>query len=316
MTTGVIGCAAGGRMARNVGRRPLTPVSLPRQRHGHKRKGKPVEAWKLDLEQDENSEERRVRGVNLNAIEQIADGVERMMFSWNMDTFERSQERAKIPNMDLSCPRNVFGMHPHGENLHSHESPRGPNAYPLQARRDQVTESSILDSRAFEVLGNPSVVIRQERMTGGGSVVEVRRGSSFETSTCEKNVGTEGKASQAMAEYSPRMSLWGPTPSPDADTLPPTPPIQHDSCPFHLPGSDHHLHVSLRKDGGHSSTLTHSRSETDVALGKPATCELHSRRANSSGFPAYCVSRCCSGYFALHPLRQARAMATQLEVGA
>lgn len=87
-------------MTRNVGRRPLTPVGVNRQsKHGHKRKGKPVEAWKMDLEQDEQlPDERRSRGVNLNAIEQIADGVERMMFSWNLDTFERGQERAKILN--------------------------------------------------------------------------------------------------------------------------------------------------------------------------------------------------------------------------
>ncbi|KAG0599964.1 hypothetical protein M758_12G191300 [Ceratodon purpureus] len=406
-------------MTRNVGRRPLTPVGLPRQTHGQKRKGKPVEAWKMDLEQDEKSDERRIRGVNLNAIEQIADGVERMMFSWNMDTFERGQERAKIldtlppacsvgddeehstsdlkedsckactvchkfptqqvttnvtgptcvlHNMDLSCPRNVrvFGIHQHGENFHTSLSPLvgrgfpgGPNfdhkqdMYSLQAlpqRREQISNSSaeygrsLVDSRVVDVSGHPSVITRQDRMTGGGSVLETRRRDppgSFQTSTCEKNVGTEGRYSehsQAMAEYSPRISLWGLTPSPDDDTLPPTPPslqdcypVQHDSCPFNLPGfapADHHLHVSPRKDEArtcHSSPLTHScpniiqsRSETDVALGKPTIREAHnckSRRANSSGLPAYCVSHCSGDYFAQHASRQARAMATQLEVG-
>ena len=402
-------------MTRNVGRRPPTPVGLTRQRHGHKRKGKPVEAWKMDLEQDEQPEESRIRGVNLNAIEQIADGVERMMFSWNKDTFERGQERAKIldtfpracsagdneersnsdlkgdfgkactvgnkfssqqdtssmtgpacmvHNMDLSCPRNarVFGTHQHGENFHANLCPLvghgflgGPNfdhkqdSYRFQAlpqRLDRMTNSSSENGRSLVVPGQPSVIIRQDRMVGGGSVLEIRRSDppgSFQISTtCEKKVGTEGKASegsQARAQYSPRMSLWGRTPSPDNDTLPPTPrslrdcyPVQHDSCPFNLPGfapTEHHLHVSPQKHETrpcHSPTpihpcpnTTHSRSETDIALGKPATCKAHNcknRRAHNSGLPAFCLSHCSGDHFAPHTPCQARTMATELEIGA
>lgn len=82
-------------------------------RHGHKRKGKPVDAWKKDLfqEQDENKNSNDVvsiRGVNLNAIEQIANGVERMMSSWHLDTFERSQKQAKtISNGDETHANNA-----------------------------------------------------------------------------------------------------------------------------------------------------------------------------------------------------------------
>lgn len=84
-------------------RRPLTPVGVNRQqqrRHGHKRKGKPVEAWKMEMERDENS-----RSDNMNAIQQIADGVEQMLFSWNLETSSRSQERAaKTLNTDARLP--------------------------------------------------------------------------------------------------------------------------------------------------------------------------------------------------------------------
>lgn len=407
-------------MTRNVGRRPLTSVAVTRQRHGLKRKGKPVEAWKMDLEQDEEPEERRTRGVNLNAIEQIADGVERMMFSWNLDTFERGQERAKIldtlppacsagddeerstsdlkgedsgkactvcynfstqqvaasvtgpacmpHNMDLSCPRNarVLGTPQHGETFQTNLSPSvdhgflgGPSfglkqdSYAVQAlphRRDRITNSSaesgrsLVDSRVFEVPEHRSVIIREDTMAGGGNVLEIRRRDppgSFQITTCEKNVGTEGKSverSQARAEYSPGVSLWGLTPSPDDDTLPPTPPalqdchpVQYGSCPFNVLGfasAEHHLHVSPRKDETRacpSSTLTRpcpnitlSRSDTEVALGKLATGEAQNcktRRGHSSGVTVLCFSQ-CSGDYVAHHTRQARTMATQLEIGA
>lgn len=88
-----------GRMTRTMGRWPHSPSGQLRQTtHGHKRKGKPVEAWMMDLERAQEYEEKCANNLNLNDIERIADGVEQMVFSWDLDKVERGQEYAKVFN--------------------------------------------------------------------------------------------------------------------------------------------------------------------------------------------------------------------------
>ncbi|KAG0571884.1 hypothetical protein KC19_VG051400 [Ceratodon purpureus] len=76
--------------------RSTAPSFQPRpSNQGHKRKGKPVETWMLELEKAQD-EENGPQSLDLNAIEQIADGVEQMVFSWGLDKQERGQEYAKL----------------------------------------------------------------------------------------------------------------------------------------------------------------------------------------------------------------------------
>lgn len=73
-----------------------TPSFQPRQsNHGHKRKGKPVETWMLELEKAQE-EENGSQSLDLTTIEQIADGVEQMVFSWRLHKQERGQEYEKL----------------------------------------------------------------------------------------------------------------------------------------------------------------------------------------------------------------------------
>ena len=83
-------------MTRTTHRRPQTPLGQSRQtNHGHKRKGKPVETWMMELEKAQD-EESGSQSLDFSAIEQIADGVERMVFSWGLDKQERGQEYTKV----------------------------------------------------------------------------------------------------------------------------------------------------------------------------------------------------------------------------
>lgn len=82
-------------MTRTTHWRSQTPLVQSRQaNHGHKRKGKPVEALMMELERE--NEENGSQNLDLSAIEQIANGVERMVFSWDLDKEERGQEYAKV----------------------------------------------------------------------------------------------------------------------------------------------------------------------------------------------------------------------------
>lgn len=75
----------------------MTRTSQPQQNNqGHKRKGKPVEAWMLELEKAQDEENNGLQSLDLSAIEQIADGVEQMVFSWGLQKQERGREYAKL----------------------------------------------------------------------------------------------------------------------------------------------------------------------------------------------------------------------------
>lgn len=273
-------------MTRTVTRRPLTPIGHIRPRHGHKRKGKPVEAWKRDLQQDENSEDVRIPGVNLNAIEQIANGVERMMFSWNLGTFERGQEQAKIfnaaptaMNPDPLPPVCVTGddeVHSSDPKADSGKAATASHKFstqqvttevpgPVRLTHEKNISCSILETRPpVEVPENTGVSIRQDKMSVG-TVMKVRR----DTAACEKSVGTESRDHQertppentnkvAMPEFSPGLSYRGLTSRPDPPTIPPPPPhertcypVKENSYSYQTPGfsvAERKLQVSPRKE--------------------------------------------------------------------
>ncbi|XP_073385657.1 uncharacterized protein [Physcomitrium patens] len=98
-------------MTRPIVRRLSTPCDhATRQRHGRKRKVQPLEAWKMDCE-EEKSDDMYLRGLNFHTIEQIADGVERMMFSWKLDTFARGQEHARIFNASTAAISDTLCQH-------------------------------------------------------------------------------------------------------------------------------------------------------------------------------------------------------------
>jgi hypothetical protein len=139
-------------MTRTVTRRPLTPISLctrPRKRKGNS-------TGKKDLQhQDENYSDDVnhlpvVNSVNLNAIEQIANGVERMMSSWHLDTFERGRKQAKI----------IFAATNH-EVQSSPDSPQADTVAPGPARS---THEKNVSCSIVETL----TPIRQDEMSRGG----------------------------------------------------------------------------------------------------------------------------------------------------
>ncbi len=84
-------------MTRTTHRQLQTVASQaqPVANHGHKRKGKPVETWMMELEKAQD-EENCTQNLDLSAIEQIANGVEQMVFSWGLDKRERGQEYANM----------------------------------------------------------------------------------------------------------------------------------------------------------------------------------------------------------------------------
>jgi hypothetical protein len=90
--------------------RSTTPLLQSKQsNHGHKRKGKPVEAWMLELEKAQD-EENGARSLDLTTIEQIADGVERMVFSWGLDKQEKGHEYVKLSQ--LLAKENIHTLSP------------------------------------------------------------------------------------------------------------------------------------------------------------------------------------------------------------
>lgn len=304
------------------------PIGLVRQRHGHKRKGKPVEAWKMDVEQDENAEEVRIRGVHLNAIEQIANGVEQMMFSWNLDTFERGQEHAKLfnpPTIPLgddeenpkadsqTSRRNLAESVVH--KLHSNSSPRHgfpglpkQSAHPLQALPQTPGDHPNVETRAPpEAAGDSGVTIRQDRMSSGAVSKGGDHVSLFRRPTCEKNVGTDASSFQelqipwgtsnkvARIESSPQLFFRG-----DRHAVS-SPPARESSCPYQFSrfsATERQLQASPRKEAPvtcHAATLTHSmsnfphsRPEDETRLDKSTCVDVDTTALTASPTPRGC----------------------------
>lgn len=145
------GCdSAIGKMTRTT----AAPAPLqPRQtKHGHKRKGKPVEAWMLELERAQ-AEENGAQSLDLIAIDQIADGVEQMVFSWGRDKQERGQEYAKLSKS--LAKENSHELRPWSLNKTEDVALESASAKePVGTRGDGATHPPVIAVRPLKQRGN------------------------------------------------------------------------------------------------------------------------------------------------------------------
>ncbi|XP_024377351.1 uncharacterized protein [Physcomitrium patens] len=132
--------------------------------HGHKRKGKPVEAWMLELEKAQD-QENGSQSLDLTAIKQIADGVEQMVFSWGLDKQEMGYEYAKLSKSLAKENRHVV------------------LPWSLDKTEEGMNSASEMDVLALrndmkEILENPSPTSTQPQLPTECAVIETRSASS------------------------------------------------------------------------------------------------------------------------------------------